>query len=104
MESKSIIKDLEYKRKYKEYKRADGTVYTDADSYRFWETNVEVPIFKPEELVEINESTKAFAKETMGKFGHIFDYRNCKLTEGQLKFSYDASLAIIGKSKNPDKV
>ena len=59
MESKTIIKELEYKREYDTITRADGTSYIDGNSYGFWETNVVVPIFKSDELVEINEKTKS---------------------------------------------
>lgn len=101
---KKIIEDFEYKREYKKLEHADGTTYFDSDFYSSWIRNIEVLTLKPEHIVVINEDVEAFAQETQDKFKELFDERNSKLTDGQVKFSYDASLSIIGEEKNPDKI
>ncbi|MFT4413887.1 hypothetical protein ACLM5H_08515 [Fredinandcohnia humi] len=101
---KTIIEDFEYKREYKELKHADGTKYIDGGNFSSWIRNIEVLTLKPNHIVKMNDDIKAFAQETQDKFKELFDVRNSKLTDGQVKFSYDASLSIIGEVKNPDKI
>ncbi|HHX22662.1 MAG TPA: hypothetical protein GX723_01370 [Thermoanaerobacterales bacterium] len=101
---KVIIEDFEYKREYTKKTDALGNTYIDGDNYRYWSQDIAVSVLNPEQIVEINEDIEAFAKETQDKFKGLFDARNNKITEGQIKFSYDATVSIMGKTKNPDKI
>lgn len=101
---KVIIEDFEYKREYTQKTTINGTTYIDADNYRYWSRNIEISALKPEQIVEVNDDIKAFAQETQDKFRGLFDARNNKITEGQITFSYDATMSIMGEVKNPDKI
>lgn len=101
---KVVIENFEYKREYKEKTLPDGTKYIDVDNYRYWSRNIEVSCLNPEQIVEVNEDIRSFAKETQDKFHELFDKRNNKITEGQIKFSYDATMSIMGQVKKPDKI
>lgn len=101
---KVIIKDFEVRREYKEIQHINGTKYIDGNNYTSWLRSIEVLTLKPENIVEVNDDIKAFAKETQDKFKALFDTRNNKISDGQVKFSYDATLAIIGNLKNPDRI
>lgn len=101
---KVIIEDFEYKREYPELTTANGTTYIDGNYYKYWSRDITITSLDPEQIVEVNDNIKSFAEEVRGKFEKLFDSRNNNLTEGQTKFSYDATLSIIGQLKNPDKI
>lgn len=101
---KVIIEDFEYKREYKKKTAADGTTYIDAGEYTQWTTKIEVSILKPDEIVHMNSDIENFAKDVKNKFKGLFDARQNPITEGQINFSYDATVSIMGEVKNPDKI
>lgn len=101
---KVVIEEFEYKRQYKEVETADGRKYTDTSNYTSWITNIEVQVSKAEDIVHVNEDIKLFSQEVQDKFRGLFDERKNDITEGQIKFSYDATLSIMGELKNPDKI
>lgn len=101
---KVIIEDFEYKREYTQKTTINGTTYIDGDNYKYWSRNIEILSLKPEQIVDINEDIKEFAAETRNKFKGLFDERHNKITDGQVNFSYDATMSIMGQVKNPDKI
>ncbi|MCI1693288.1 hypothetical protein [Aneurinibacillus aneurinilyticus] len=101
---KVIIENFEYKRQYKEIVTSNGEKYIDANNYTYWTTNITVEVLKPEQIVFLNNDIERFAKEVQDKFTGLFDARKNKITEGQIKFSYDATLSIMGEVRNPDKI
>lgn len=101
---KIIIEDFEYKREYTKKTTIDGKTYIDGDNYRYWSRDIAVSALNPEQIVDIDDDIKSFAKETQDKFIQLFDARNNKITEGQVTFSYDATMSIMGQVKNPDKI
>lgn len=101
---KVIIEDFEYKREYTQKTTINGTTYIDGDNYKYWSRNIEISSLKPEQIVDINEDIKDFANETQDKFRGLFDARHNPITEGQINFSYDATVSIMGDVKNPDKI
>lgn len=101
---KVIIEDFEYKREYTKKTDANGNIYIDGDNYRYWSRDIAVSVLKPEQIVEVNDDIKAFAEETRDRFKELFDARQNKITEGQINFSYDATMSIMGQVKNPDKI
>ncbi|MCO5385378.1 MAG: hypothetical protein NHB14_05890 [Desulfosporosinus sp.] len=101
---KVIIEGFEYKREYTQKTTANGTTYLDGDNYQYWSRDITVSALKPGHIVDINDDIKAFAQETQDKFRGLFDARNNKISEGQITFSYDATMSIMGKVINPDKI
>jgi len=101
---KVIIEGFEYKREYTQKITANGTTYLDGDNYQYWSRDITVSALKPEQIVDINDDIKAFAQETQDKFRGLFDERNNIISEGQITFSYDATMSILGQVLNPDKI
>jgi hypothetical protein len=89
---KVIIEDFEYKRQYNQWIDTDGNKHFDTDNYKSWLTNIEVSQLKPEQIVNANDKVKNFAAEVQDKFKELFDTRNNNITEGQVEFSYDATI------------
>ena len=94
---KIIIEDFEYKREYTKKTTIDGKTYIDGDNYRYWSRDIAVSALNPEQIVDIDDDIRSFAKETQDKFIQLFDARNNKITEGQVTFSYDATMSIMDK-------
>lgn len=101
---KVIIKDFEYKREYSEHLLPDGSKFLDTGNYKTWSRDIAVSCLKAEDIVTIDDSVKKFAEKTQEKFRELFDVRNNTITDGQVKFSYDATLCIMGRLKKTDKI
>ena len=105
---KKPIFTIETKREYeKKVKPNDvyyDVYYTDTDNYTSWSINHELEVLSPSEISEQTEDIISFALETQDVFETLFNKRHSKVTEGQLKFCYDAALSILGNPKNKNKI
>lgn len=92
------LEDIEYGKKYLEYKKSDGTVhYKDGNVFKYQNLKFSKDTYTSDELVEVTDKFKGIINNTVNGFINTFESRNMKPTNEQIYFARETSNIVFGE-------